>query len=102
MSLFTGFFIFLSMSAINLYMLYRLIKADQTMTKEDMIKDYHIIEKIPNTAIWIFHENQHFQTLDNKVSNERNHLKYGSEEMSKKQSLKAYLDSSNIFYFILT
>jgi len=51
MSLFTGFFIFLSMSAINLYMLYRLIKADQTMTKEDMIKDYHIIEKIPNSAI---------------------------------------------------
>ena len=102
MSLFTGFFIFLSMSAINLYMLYRLIKADQTITKEDMVKDYHIIEKIPNSAIWILNKNQHFQTRDNKVSKERNHLKYGSEEMSKKQSLKAYLDSSKIFNFIPT
>ncbi len=43
MSLFTGFFVFLSMSAINSYMLYRLIDAD--IVKENLTKDYQIVEK---------------------------------------------------------
>ena len=44
MSLFTGVFIFLSMLAINLNMLYRLIIADKA--PDDLINDYNIIEKI--------------------------------------------------------
>ena len=42
-SLFIGIFVFLSMSAINSYMLYRLIDAD--IVKENLTKDYQIDEK---------------------------------------------------------